>query len=171
MGTEVLTLADLVPTVPVRAVVVGINPAPSSVAVGHYYLGRLGQQFYARLRQAGVLEPKGDSWEDDQAVASGLAFTDIVKRPSRSADDLRPEEFLHGRDRLLEHLAGLGAPLVLFTFKKTAERLLGPFQGHGLLDREVSGSRAFVMPGPYEKSEVVSAALSRLQGLTDPTRA
>ena len=36
MGTTVETLADLMPASP-RAVIVGVNPAPSSVAAGHYY--------------------------------------------------------------------------------------------------------------------------------------
>ncbi len=36
MGTEVETLADLLPELP-RAVCIGINPAPPSVAAGHYF--------------------------------------------------------------------------------------------------------------------------------------
>lgn len=38
MGQEVTTLADLIPS-PCRVLVVGINPAPASVAAGHYYQG------------------------------------------------------------------------------------------------------------------------------------
>lgn len=108
-GEQVLTLADLIPERP-RAVVVGINPAPKSVAVGHYYQGRLGQMFFARLRTAGVLPLSDGSWDDDQAFAAGLGFTDIVKRPTASAADLRREEFTHGADRLLARLEAVGHP-------------------------------------------------------------
>jgi TDG/mug DNA glycosylase family protein len=165
MGAEVLTLADLVPEGAVKAVIVGINPAPPSVAVGHYYQGRLGQQFYARLRQAAVLLPAAGGWEDDEAVASGFAFTDIIKRPTASASEVRPEEYAHGTERLLQHLGSLATPLVLFTFKKTAEVLLGRFQGHGLLPATLGGAKVFVMPGPYAKSAEVAAGLSDLRGL------
>jgi hypothetical protein len=41
IGSEVETLADLLPAHP-RAVCVGINPAPTSVAVGHYSRARKG---------------------------------------------------------------------------------------------------------------------------------
>jgi TDG/mug DNA glycosylase family protein len=54
MGTPVETLEDLLRP-GLRAVCVGINPAPDSVRAGHYYQGKLGQQFYGRLRRAGVL--------------------------------------------------------------------------------------------------------------------
>jgi TDG/mug DNA glycosylase family protein len=36
MGSRVETLADLIPTDP-RVLCVGINPAPISVAAGHYF--------------------------------------------------------------------------------------------------------------------------------------
>lgn len=36
MDAEVLTLADVWPESP-RAMIVGLNPAPASVAAGHYY--------------------------------------------------------------------------------------------------------------------------------------
>ncbi len=54
MGEQVTTLADLLRP-GLRAVCVGINPSPVSVEAGHYYQGRLGQVFFARLREAGVL--------------------------------------------------------------------------------------------------------------------
>jgi len=54
MGKQVETLEDLLRP-GLRAICVGINPAPTSVRAGHYYQGRLGQGFYERLRKAGLL--------------------------------------------------------------------------------------------------------------------
>ena len=54
MGQQVEPLEDLLRPA-LRAVCIGINPAPTSVRAGHYYQGRLGQQFYERIRRAGLL--------------------------------------------------------------------------------------------------------------------
>lgn len=53
-GEPVEPLADLLRP-GLRAVCVGINPSPVSVAAGHYYQGRLGRLFFSRLYEAGVL--------------------------------------------------------------------------------------------------------------------
>ena len=91
MGQKVETLADLLQP-GLRAVVVGINPAPTSVAAGHYYHGASGQTFFARLVRIRLL-PDGEGFEDDRAFAAGIGFTDVVKRPTPSAVDLRPMSF------------------------------------------------------------------------------
>jgi len=162
MGEQILTLADLIPTHP-KALVIGINPAPTSVAAGHYYQGRLGQQFYDRLRTAGVLDTSHHEWEDDDAYASGIGFTDIIKRPTRSADDLRPEEYAHGEAALRQRIEKDAPALVIFTFKKTAEKLLGRFEGSGSLAGRICGAAVFVMPGPYAARAVVQKQLSDLR--------
>lgn len=50
-GVQVKTLEDLLRP-GLRAVCVGINPAPDSVAAGHYYQGKLGQAFFQRASVA-----------------------------------------------------------------------------------------------------------------------
>jgi TDG/mug DNA glycosylase family protein len=68
MGEEIETLDDLLRP-GLRAVAIGINPTPKSVAAGHYYQGKYGQTFSgacARLawwlmatgsRMTGALQP------------------------------------------------------------------------------------------------------------------
>lgn len=164
MGQSVETLEDLLrPSL--RAICVGINPAPASVAAGHYYQGRLGQQFYVRLRRAGVL-PDGSGWEDDLAFEYGIGFTDIVKRPTAKAVEVRPEEFAHGRDLLRAKIEAAQPQLVIFTFKKTAEILFGRVARNGLISgRELGGSPVFVMPGPYAARSEVEQRLRELAAL------
>jgi hypothetical protein len=50
--------------------------------------GRQGQRFFARLPGAGVIEAARDGFDDDAAVAAGVGFTDVVKRPTPRADEL-----------------------------------------------------------------------------------
>jgi TDG/mug DNA glycosylase family protein len=161
MGEEVETLEDLLRS-GLRAVCVGINPSPVSVAAGHYYQGRTGQRFFGRLRDAGVL-PAGDDYEDDLAFAAGVGFTDIIKRPTPSAKELRPAEYSHGREllelKLLEHRP----QLIVFTFKKTATILFGAFQGNGFVPGlSFARSEVFVMPGPYEDAQSAGKTLGLL---------
>lgn len=162
MGSQVETLADLIPTNP-RMLCVGINPAPISVAAGHYYQGQLGQRFFARLRKAGVLPDNTLGYEDDIAYRMGVGFTDVVKRPTGSASELSAKEFAHGAAILQKKLEAIGAPLVVFAFKGAAAQLLGPFAGNGFLsEAQVGPSQVYVMPGPFEKRETVHQALESL---------
>jgi TDG/mug DNA glycosylase family protein len=167
-GSTVTTLADLLRP-GLAAVTVGINPAPISVAAGHYYQGGAGQTFYRRLAAVGLLPP-GSGYQDDRAYAGGIGFSDMVKRPTSSAAEVHSGELTFGRALLEDKLKETGTPLVIFTFKKAATALLGDFAGHGLLSpsRRLAGARVFVMPGPYEQSDRVAAALDELKRHLDP---
>ena len=163
MGEEVETLADLLRP-GLRAAIVGINPSMVSVEAGHYYQGTLGKLLWRRLRAAGVLETAEPGREDDDAFAAGVGFTDIVKRPSARAHEIRAPEFAHGREALEAKLAANAPGLVIFTYKKSATVLRGPFPGHGFVPGlEVAGIPAFVMPGPYERADRAAAVLAELR--------
>lgn len=166
MGQRVETLEDLLRP-ELGAVCVGINPAPTSVRTGHYYQGRLGQQFYERLRRAGLLR-RASGWEDDLAFENGIGFTDIVKRATAKASEVRPDEYAHGRGLLRAKIEAVQPRLVIFTFKKTAEVLFGPITGNGLIrDRDVGGAPIFVMPGPYAPVGDVERRLGELRELVN----
>jgi len=162
MGEDVETLEDLLKP-GLRAVCVGINPAPVSVAVGHYYQGKLGKRFWARLQQIGLLAGARSGAEDDAAFEEGIGFTDIVKRPSPSEKDLAPEDFDHGRELLRAKLENGPPGMLIFVFKKAATGLFGPFSGHGFTGHQVAGVDAFVMPGPFERADKAAIALGELR--------
>jgi double-stranded uracil-DNA glycosylase len=161
MGEDVETLEDLLRP-ELRAVCVGINPSPVSVAAGHYYQGRVGQRFFGRLREAGLL-PGIRGYEDDTAFEAGVGFTDIIKRPTANAKVLPPAEYQHGKQRLRSKLETFQPELVIFTFKKTAQVLFGPFSGNGFRpDLRLADSGVFVMPGPYEDASTAAATIGTL---------
>lgn len=165
MGEQVETLADLLRP-GLRAVCIGINPSPVSVAAGHYYQGQIGRRFWQRLQRAGVIEEAGTGREDDAAFLAGIGFTDIVKRPTARADEISAAEFEHGRELLAEKLRRHRPTLLIFTYKKPATALLGPFKSHGHRpELEFEGAQIFVMPGPYERTDRVAAALEQLRDL------
>jgi double-stranded uracil-DNA glycosylase len=162
MGQQVETLEDLLQP-GLRAVCIGINPAPRSVRAGHYYQGRQGQKLFSRLHQAGVVPPGRAGWQDDEAFAAGVGFTDIVKRPTERASQVRPDEYEHGRKLLNAKLEQYRPRLAIFTFKETAKKLFGSFSGNGFVSGlQLAHSDVFVMPGPYESASAASKTLSEL---------
>jgi double-stranded uracil-DNA glycosylase len=165
MDEQVETLSDLLRP-GLRAICVGINPSPISVAAGHYYQGQIGRRFWQRLQRAGVIEATGTGREDDAAFLAGIGFTDIVKRPTARADAISAAEFEQGRKLLAEKLRRYRPALLIFTFKKTATSLFGRFKGHGHRpELELGGAEIFVMPGPYERADHVAAALEQLRDI------
>jgi len=163
MGEEIVTLEDLLRP-ELRVLCIGINPALTSVERGHYYQGRSGQGFLARLRAVGLLPVYDGRWEDDVAFELGIGQTDVVKRPTAKADAISAAEFAYGKRALSERLEGVLAELVIFTFKGAAKKLFGDFEGHGFIPGfTLCGGEVFVMPGPYEKREVADKSLSELR--------
>ena len=163
MSESVETLEDLLsPGMPV--VCVGINPSRVSVEAGHYYQGRLGKLFFARLRRTGLLPEALDGYEDDALYAKGVGFTDLIKRPTARASGLRREEFRYGRGILLDKLTKVRPQLVIFTYKRPAQVLFVRIEGPGALPRgDILASDGFVMPGPYERRQRVELVLSELR--------
>jgi len=163
MGEEVETLEDLLRP-GLRVVCVGINPSPVSVNVGHYYQGRAGQRFFARLREAGVLlDDAAHGHEDDAAFAAGVGFTDIIKRAGANAKGLPASEYSHGRKLLLAKLESYRPQLVIFTFKKTANVVFGGFAGNGFIPGlRLAASEVFVMPGTYEAAATAATTMRAL---------
>lgn len=61
-------------------------------------------------------------------------------------------------------IEAIAPELIVFPFKRTAEALLGKFDGNGFLDdRRVIWARLFVMPGPYARTSEVEARLGDLR--------
>jgi len=163
MGETVTTLEDLLRP-GLLAVVVGINPAPPSVAAGHYWQGNTGRTLWRRLQFVGLMPKSFDGYEDDAAFGAGIGFTDVVKRPTASAAELSGTELVHGLADLEDKLAEVGAPVVIFAFKKAATTVLGYFEGNGFVRHlSIGASEVFVMPGPYENAEKAQGTLDTLR--------
>lgn len=167
-GVEVLTLAD-VPPAEGGIVLIGINPSPVSVAVGHYYQGALGKRLWSRLEAIGLLGDAGSPWEDERWQAEGYGLTDVVKRPTPSAKEVADDEMALGGELLRATLTTWKPGLILFPFLASAEAVLGdkPSPGPG---PAVDGIPTFRLAGPYASTADVDdngRQLSELLGLED----
>jgi double-stranded uracil-DNA glycosylase len=100
-----LTLPDTVGG-GMRLLVVGLNPSPYAAEVGVGF-ARPGNRFWPAVLEAGLASVDRDP---DHALAHHrLGMTDLVKRPSRRADELTRAEYRRGLARV-SRLVGWLAP-------------------------------------------------------------
>lgn len=82
---------------------VGINPSLYSAAVGHHF-ARPGNRFWPTLHRAGFTGRQLAPDEEDLLLKAGCGISNVVRRATASAAELRPEEFIAGGRRLLRLL-------------------------------------------------------------------
>ena len=155
------TLPDRPPG-PGGVLLVGLNPAPKSVAAGHYYQGRLGRRLWKRLAQVGLLTDAVPGSEDDTFVAAGHGLTDLVKRPTSSARDLERQELQRGAEELRAKVRAWRPGLVLFVFKQAARFALGSPVPAGI-GPPLEGAPTFLLSGPYAAGTEVDRLNARLR--------
>lgn len=145
-----------------RLLFVGINPGFISAAAGHYYANPR-NAFWGLLYEGGLTPVRLRPDEDARMPAFGYGLTDIVKRPSRGAGDLKPAEFVAGRRRLTRLVKRLKPRTVCFngktafegTFGKGACRRFGPQAVR------LAGAPVFVLPSTSPANAAVPLAVKR----------
>jgi TDG/mug DNA glycosylase family protein len=153
---------------------VGLNP-------GHYsawhrsYFARPGNRFWPAMRAAGLVPgwagPGSEAW---CCRALGIGFTDVVKRPSRSIDELDPAEWAAGAERLRELVARLRPGAVAFVGLRGARVVLGRPVAPGPQSILLEGAAVFVLPSTsgrqaaYRGRAIVAAARELARWLGGP---
>src|ERR1700727_943323 len=90
-----------------KMILVGANPGDRSARVGHYYAGRTNQFCPIMYESAVIPEPLG--YEDDgRMLECGIGMTDLVKRPTRTIEEIERQEFAEGRLLLAQKLEERG---------------------------------------------------------------
>jgi len=128
-----------------KLILVGSNPGDRSARVGHYYAGR-NNQFWPILYESGVIpEPLG--YEDDRRMLEfGIGLTDLVKRPTRSVEELERQEFAEGRVLLGQKLEEMRPRVIAFNGKIVYEKFMGRPCKLGLQKENLYGALVFVLP-------------------------
>jgi TDG/mug DNA glycosylase family protein len=136
-------------------VFVGINPGANSARAGRYFATPQ-NRFWPALRASGMvndprsLEPGAEYWLLDV----GIGFTDVVKRPSASASDLKAADFRQGVPLLRQRLEAADPLVVVFNgltgfnaYRRYAE---GVREGAALGRQatRIGRSRVYVAPNP-----------------------
>ena len=134
-------------------VFVGLNPGLHSARVGHYFASPR-NRFWRAVNQAGVFDPPLDADTDYLALEQRVGFTDVVKRPSSGASDLRAADFRQGAPALRVKLERYAPRIVCFHGAVAYRYYLKYSQGIeprpqlGLQPRDIGTSKVFLVPNP-----------------------
>ena len=128
-----------------KLVIVGCNPSESSVRVGHYYAGR-DNPFWPMLYEGKVVPEPFDYHDDKRVIEFGIGLTDLVKRPTKSPEELKREDFAEGRIVLSQKLEEFTPHVVAFNGKTTFEQFAQRKCTYGLQQGQLYGARVYVLP-------------------------
>jgi TDG/mug DNA glycosylase family protein len=126
-----------------QVLVCGLNPSLYAADAGIPF-ARRGNRFWPAAVAAGLV---GKGWDPDSALADhGVGMTDLVKRASRSASELRPSEYREGAARLERLLAWL-RPKVLCVVGLTGWRAgIDPRAQPGPQPSPLAGVPVYLVP-------------------------
>lgn len=157
------TLPDLL-AADLRLLSVGLNPSLPSVKAGFYFANprnRFWKALNASKLLSSPLEPGVEAMQQLLKLER-IGFTDLVKRPTRGAGDLRAKDYREGTPRLLEVIRNTGAAVVWFHGKLAYGQFLRcqkPARQNtdwGLQEQVIGSSRVFVTPNPSPANAVFS---------------
>ncbi len=149
------TLADFVAP-GLRILSVGLNPSLPSVEAGFPFANprnRFWKALNASSLLSGPVEPGIDAMYR-LLERERMGFTDVVKRPTRGAADLRAADYREGAPRLRALVESLGPGWVWFHGKLAWQHYLrhagsgGVDLGWGQQQHRIGSSRIFVTPNP-----------------------
>lgn len=150
-----------------RLLSIGLNPSLPSVVAGFYFANPR-NRFWRALNASRLLgadvEPGAHAM---QALLERerIGFTDVVKRASRGAGELRAADYRAGAPRLLDMLKALQPACAWFHGKLAYSQFLrhAPIEtaeapGWGLQETCIDATRVFVTPNPSPANAVYSLA-------------
>jgi TDG/mug DNA glycosylase family protein len=167
------TLPDYLPERP-DILFVGINPGSYSARRGHYY-ARATNRFWWALHAAGLVPVPLSPQEDRRVIEFGLGLTDLVKRPTNSAADVRSDEFAAGRQPLEDKVRCVRPLIVCFNGLTGYRQFFLERTPPGRQARRLSEAWVFVLPSTSARNaaysrDVVLAYFQDLRALRDELR-
>jgi TDG/mug DNA glycosylase family protein len=138
------TLPDYLPLRP-DILFVGINPGIYSAQLGHYY-ARSTNRFWWALSTSGLLPRPLSPQEDSRVVEFGLGLTDLVKRPTNSASEVKGDEFAAGRQVLAAKIRRVRPVILCFNGLTGYQQFFQEPTQPGRQLRRYHAARVFVVP-------------------------
>ena len=150
------TLPDYLPDRP-DILFVGINPGSYSARQGHYY-ARATNRFWWALHASGLVPVPLVPQEDWRVIEFGLGLTDLVKRPTNSAADVRSDEFAASRLILADKIIRVQPLIVCFNGLTGYQQFFQEPTSPGRQARRLHGAWVFVLPSTSARNAAYSRA-------------
>ncbi len=135
-------------------VLVGLNPSLYSVEVGHYFATPR-NRFWRAVNRSGLLAEPLDANTDYRMPEQGIGLTDVVKRPTRGASDLRAADYREWAPVLKAKLERFQPLIVCFhgavayrSYLRYAEGVRESSIELGLQPHTIGRSSVFLVPNP-----------------------
>ena len=134
-------------------VFVGLNPGLHSVEVGHYFATPR-NRFWTALNRSGLVAVPMNAEDDLRMLEHGIGFTDVVKRPTSGASELRAADFRRWVPVLQAKLERYSPRIVCFHGTTAYRGYLKHTVGSagklelGQQPIAIGGSHVFVVPNP-----------------------
>lgn len=131
-----------------RILFCGINPGLYTAAVGHHF-GRPGNRFWKALHISGITERLLHPSEQLSLLEGGYGITNIVERPTATAAELSPAEFVEGghnlEKKVLQYSPRYLAILGIDAYRKSFNR---PKTKAGIQTETIGNTSIWVLPNP-----------------------
>ncbi len=153
-----------------KIIFIGFNPGIKSSKTGYHYAHST-NRFYKLLYESGLTSRLYKPQEDHKLLELGFGLTNIVSRPTQSADKIKEKEYERGKKQLLKKLKKYKPEVACFTgigvYKKFANR---SDVDRGLQnENNIEGVKEFVISSPsglnrtpYEKQLEMYKKLKKL---------
>ena len=145
-------------------VLVGLNPSVASAEAGRYFASPR-NRFWRALECAGIFAAPPSACRDRALLAQGIGLTDVVKRPTRGASDLRAADYRRWAPLLRAKLQRCRPLIVCFHGAVAYRAYLRYGEGErvsalelGLQARRVGQSRVYLVPNPSPANATYSLA-------------
>jgi double-stranded uracil-DNA glycosylase len=95
---------------------VGFNPSIRSSETGHHFANP-NNRFWTILYRAGLTPWKLSALEDDKLLDLGFGLTNIVARPTKTAQEITKDEYKNGKEELSRKINRYKPQIVCFVGK------------------------------------------------------
>ncbi len=135
---------------------IGFNPSLRSAETGHHYANP-NNRFWKIIYEAGITDRQYRPEEDAKLLKHGIGFTNIVARPTKTAAEIKKEEYRHGAKRLKTIITRYKPKAACFVGKGVYEQYIGKKGGIPWGKQETS-----VVPGVIDFVAPSSSGLVRM---------
>jgi len=126
----------------------GLNPALSAAVAGHNFSNG-SNRFWTVLHLAGFTDVRLQPRDERRLLGYGCGITAVVRRPTRSAAEITPEEFRQARPGFEARMRRYAPRAIAFLGKRAVSAMIGcAALDWGRLPTEFAGTMAWVLPNP-----------------------